>query len=277
MIAKTKFLWSGILVSLAFTSCIKEFLPPDEEPEEEEMVDYTPPPQVYAPLYSINSGLHNNDIEVELYTLGDDHTIYFTLDGTVPTESSTEYTEPIIIAGDGTEEKIKAIAIRDDGEISSPTESYYRIDYEHDPSNKHTDLNIWEVKDLAIGTWAGHVTTPWVTDYNVDFNFMMSGEYTAHALTPSSHNANLNTEHWGPALYYGTDADSPEKTYSIFDMNADGTATANITVLFHVGTTNIDELRYISFSNEAKDYLEFELWHHGQYGPVTFKLARVGG
>lgn len=48
-----------------------------------------------APQFSINGGVYENAIEVQITGEGD---IYYTTDGSVPTKNSTKYTEPIAIA-----------------------------------------------------------------------------------------------------------------------------------------------------------------------------------
>jgi hypothetical protein len=271
MIASNKFLLVILALSMVITSC--ELWEPEEPelPMEDEFTEDI----VTAPRYSLMAGAYSSDIEVELFTFSGEGTIYYTVDGTAPTAGSAEYTEPIQIEGDGTEIDVRAIALYEDDELSDPSASYYKIDYGHNPDEFDGDLPFEQIGNNIQGQWVGHVITKWVEPYNVDFNFNADGSYTAHALSPTNHFGGIS-EYWAPALYYGTDDDSPIKTFDIYDQTADGRGVADIVILFHVGTTNVDELKHISFSNEAHNYLEFELWHHGQYGPVEVKLTKKG-
>jgi hypothetical protein len=58
------------------------------------------------------------------------------------------------------------------------------------------------------------------------------------------------------------------------DMKADGSGTGEITVLFHVGTTVIDELRQVRLGPGGKT-MTLEMWHFGTYGPVRMELTRT--
>jgi len=225
---------------------------------------------ISSPRFSVLAGVYSTDQMVELSTITEGTTIYYTLDGSEPTTASTEYISPILVSGHGTILEIRAIASFDSG-LSDETASYYKIDSHHTPSIYATDLSLTEIKDFMVGEWVGNVTTPWVEPQNVVFQFETDGAYSGRALTAT--NSAVPYEFWGPALYYGTDADHASKVYNIYDIQADGKATADITIYFHVGTTNVDRLRHISFSPDG-NYLEFELWHHMTYGPVRYRLTR---
>jgi hypothetical protein len=55
-----------------------------------------------TPVFSLEGGRYGSDVTVEITCDLDGSVIYYTLDGSDPTTESTPYTEPIIIAGDGT-------------------------------------------------------------------------------------------------------------------------------------------------------------------------------
>lgn len=64
-------------------------------------------PTCAAPTFSIESGTYASTQNVEISTTTEGATIYYTLDGTDPTDNSTEYEEAIEVSDDAT---IKAIA-----------------------------------------------------------------------------------------------------------------------------------------------------------------------
>src|SRR4051812_43866674 len=66
-----------------------------------------------------------------------------------------------------------------------------------------------ELRQAFVGSWAGKVSTPWGDPYAVTATFEANGHYSAHGSG-------------GPAFYYGTDDDSPSKTYVINNLLANG-------------------------------------------------------
>ena len=179
----------------------------------------------YSPRFSVTAGKYTADIEVKLYSkLDDNATIFYTMDGSTPTVNSLEYVKPIKIIGNGTAVQVRAIALYDSeywmwpsGEVekgesgiedwSKVSASYYVIDYSHNPEDYDNSLSLNQVKSNVLGTWVGHVTTPWVEPYNVEFKFYSNGTYSSHAISSSNH-INTGGEHWWPTLYYGTDDNS---------------------------------------------------------------------
>ncbi|MFR7590840.1 MAG: InlB B-repeat-containing protein [Longibaculum sp.] len=80
--------------------------------------EYTMMAQVEKPTSSLNTETVKKGTTIELSTSTEKAKIYYTTDGTIPTEKSTEYQTPIILEKDMT---IKAIAIKeemDDSEVS---------------------------------------------------------------------------------------------------------------------------------------------------------------
>jgi hypothetical protein len=113
-----------------------------------------------------------------------------------------------------------------------------------------------------IGSWEGCVTTPWTSVHHVAVTFRADGTYSAvttESLDDSS----------GPAFYYGTDEDSPEKLYRVNDLQDSGKGGGEIDVHFWPGNSVRDELRNTKLIG---DKLEFELFHFHVYGPVTVRL-----
>jgi hypothetical protein len=77
--------------------------------------------QVATPIASISSGTVNKDTPVTLSTITSGAVIYYTLDGSAPSTSDLQYTQPIIITDNAI--IIRAIAIKD-GMLNSEIASF---------------------------------------------------------------------------------------------------------------------------------------------------------
>lgn len=82
------------------------------------------PVSVDAPAFSVNSGTYSSEFAVELTCATDGATIYYTTDGSTPTEQSTRYTGPITI---GAATILKAVAVDADGNKSRVASASYSI------------------------------------------------------------------------------------------------------------------------------------------------------
>lgn len=122
-----------------------------------------------------------------------------------------------------------------------------------------------QIRKGMNGSWVGMVTTPWVQPYPVAVEFREDGTYSAR---------NLETGNGQPALYYGTDEDSPFKTFLLDSVKSNGDATGEITVYFDVGTSVADEMRHVRLGPGGRT-LSLEMWHFGSYGPVRLDLTRM--
>ncbi len=122
------------------------------------------------------------------------------------------------------------------------------------------------VSSGIVGNWTGTVTTPWQPMHNVTFAFTADGHYSAHCQDDCV------------ALYYGTDDDSPFKTYRLLDVNTAGEVSGDIEIYFggpgSASGTNRDQLLHVVLSADGNN-LTFEMWHDLTYGPVSFRLTRV--
>jgi hypothetical protein len=123
-----------------------------------------------------------------------------------------------------------------------------------------------ELRAGVVGTWVGCATTPWLPPYAVAISFRKDGTYSAVS------NEIVNGQE-AIAFYYGTDDDVPGKRYAISDLQDDGTGVGEIDIVFDVGTVNRGDLRNIRLMG---DKLEFEFFHRGEYGPLTYRLTRSG-
>jgi hypothetical protein len=128
------------------------------------------------------------------------------------------------------------------------------------------EISIGTLAELQKGfqaTWAGCLTTPWVEPYWVTVTFRDDGTYSAAAVNPPD---------GLPAFYYGTDADSPLKRYALNDLQDSLNGIGQIDIVFSATSVNRGELRNIKLMG---DWLEFEFFHRGQYGPLTYRLYRI--
>jgi hypothetical protein len=76
--------------------------------------------------YSLNGGFYASSVSVELYTDGGASTIYYTMDGSTPTEASKVYSAPIKIDKNVT---IRAVSLEEGHFLSPPSGHAYFIDF----------------------------------------------------------------------------------------------------------------------------------------------------
>lgn len=106
-------------------------------------------PQVEAPEMSLAQGSYSGSQTVSLSSVTPGASIYFTLDGSIPTSSSTLYSSPISLSATTT---VKAIAIKGSHLDSPVSARTYRIDEASSPISM-SDLSLW--LDAAHGLTMG--------------------------------------------------------------------------------------------------------------------------
>ena len=74
-------------------------------------------------------------------------------------------------------------------------------------------------------------------------------------------------------FYNGINDDSPDKTYDLIDVKANGECWGELTIYFAPGDTNIDEIRHLTMSDD-QTHLSFDVFHQSIYGPITLTLTR---
>ena len=147
-------------------------------------------PTCVTPTFSPAAGMFLEAQSVTVSTKTEDATIFYTTDGTEPTENSTAYTEPITVSETTT---IKAIAVKDGYNNSSVASATYKIvAFEH----AGTAADPYSVADarLAIETGTGvsevyatGIVSKIVTAYNpqfgnISYNISADGTETAEQL-----------------------------------------------------------------------------------------------
>ena len=66
----------------------------------------------------------------------------------------------------------------------------------------------------------------------------------------------------------------PDAVWVVGEIQNHDKGKGRITILFDVGTTNLDPLDAVHLSDDAAS-LSFELFHDGMYGPLQFDVERV--
>lgn len=115
---KEKLLTFILLFTAIFSSCALF-----EEEKEEEKATVSPV------FFSVPGGDYNEDQSVELSTVTEGASIYYTTDGSMPNTGSTLYTKPVIITGHDTSTTLKAIAVKDGYNNSLLSERVYNLFY----------------------------------------------------------------------------------------------------------------------------------------------------
>jgi hypothetical protein len=211
-----------------------------------------------APNFNTIAGTYNHNLEVRLSSPTGNAIIYYTVDGTVPTMESQVYTSPFVVENDGSVLLIKAIAKSEQSKVSPVSASYYRIDYSYDSEVFNDQLSIIDYQNDIVGRWIGFEDNPWRNPYNVEVTFKSDGTVISNSLTPGE-----------VAFYYGND--NVVNTYTIFDLNSDGSAMGTMVIF---GNQCTGGLRYIKFSPDL-NVLTYEFWHFNEYGPIKHVLTRV--
>jgi len=137
-----------------------------------------------------------------------------------------------------------------------------------------------KLNEELIGTWEGIVNTPWTTPYQIKLTFRADGTYSSEGgwtcLGPKLLLGQYCEPIKSPALYYGTDVDSVEKTYNIYETT-NGNAEGTINIYFETDTVvedEIKEMRIYEGEMTKKTYLNFKMYHLRRYGPLSFSLVK---
>ena len=121
-------------VTVGISSNIQSYAGTSMEQKYEEIETVAAKQTVVAPTANPESGKVKKNSSVTLTTETDGAKIYYTRDGSTPTESSTLYTNPIMIVDDVT---IKAVAVKYGMENSEVAEFEYQLDAS---DTEHPDL-----------------------------------------------------------------------------------------------------------------------------------------
>jgi hypothetical protein len=130
-----------------------------------------------------------------------------------------------------------------------------------DGGNWEQDKLAW-VKAGIVGEWVGTTTNVWEPPcIDVTVSFGASG-YSAHSPGEAC-----------IVFYWGTNADSPFKTYDLNDVKTNGEVYGDITLYFSGGSTVGAEIRHLILSDDKQD-LTFEVWRQTVNNPIVATLKR---
>ncbi|MBN1968750.1 MAG: chitobiase/beta-hexosaminidase C-terminal domain-containing protein [Candidatus Delongbacteria bacterium] len=222
---------------------------------------------VKQPTFSHLAGRYNHDIELTISTSSKNTKIYYTLDGSDPSVNSTLYEDPIIISGDSTQVRVKAWAYSSEMYLLGSVSSFYKIDYTYNDYDFNTDLSLEEFKDKFTGKWIGFTSNEWTSDYNVYFDFRDCGLYSARSISLCDSNECMTS-----ALYWGTDADSFNKTFEIESINC-GIGYGNIILYWSSEVVKEATLNNIRFSKDCNN-LSFSV-NYENSSPLNYVLTRI--
>ena len=129
---------------------LEEYIWGDKKNEPFDYDDYNATVAVRTPTFSPDGGTFTSPQSVTISCATDGATIYYTIDGTTPTASSTPYTEPITVSESLT---LMAIAVKDDEQSSVATASFVINEGGDDPTPTGDNIykKVTSTSDLESG------------------------------------------------------------------------------------------------------------------------------
>lgn len=129
---------------------LEEYIWGDKKNEPFDYDDYNATVAVRTPTFSPDGGTFTSPQSVTISCATDGATIYYTIDGTTPTASSTPYTEPITVSESLT---LMAIAVKDNEQSSVATASFVIKDDGDDPTPTGDNIykKVTSTSDLESG------------------------------------------------------------------------------------------------------------------------------
>ena len=129
---------------------LEEYIWGDKKNEPFDYDDYNATVAVRTPTFSPDGGTYTSPQSVTISCATDGATIYYTIDGTTPTASSTPYTEPITVSESLT---LMAIAVKNDEQSSVATASFVINEGGDDPTPTGDNIykKVTSTSDLESG------------------------------------------------------------------------------------------------------------------------------
>lgn len=178
---------------------------------------------VATPTFSVDAGTYTSIQSVTISCETDGATIYYTIDGTDPTSSSTEYTSAVSIDHSCT---LKAIAIKGDDE-SNVASAAYTINL---PTNYNLVTSITPGQTYVIASGKADGTVQFMTTQNGSIRDKADGSVDSEVLSATGA---------CEVVIYGPDNDG---YYAIYDAAAGGYLSATSNSSNNLGTkTTIDD------------------------------------
>mgnify|MGYP000205104434 CR=1 FL=1 len=127
-------------------------------------INQPPTPKSLQPLFSLTPGNFSTDISLSINAQESGTTIYYTLDGSQPDTTKSQYTTPLSLSGHGTTWNVRAIAKRNGADLSNVVSGTYIINYQMVGSPTITPSS--GSFSSGSGTWNNTVSVtlqPWPT------------------------------------------------------------------------------------------------------------------
>lgn len=189
--------------------------------------------QIPAPVFSVEEGVYYDSLNVSINSVSDDISIYYTLDGSIPTEKSLKYTGYIKIDENT---KVRAKAFKANCVSSAIAESDYKLKVKplsfSLESGNYTDEKTVEIitdtKDVSIFLTIDG-TTPNVNSFEYDGPFIIdeSVQIKAIGMKKGFENSDVATAVYSYSLAKSPEFSLPsgeyfmEKSVEIIPSNAD--------------------------------------------------------
>lgn len=182
------------------------------------------PVSVDAPAFSVNSGTYSSEFAVELTCATDGATIYYTTDGSTPTEQSSKYTGQITI---GTTTILKAVAVDADGNKSRVVSASYSIATLDDNNKLGTTISLdYNSSHQLFSNGANGAVMA-----NQYFSYLRHD--IAHVQMLSSSTRTLSTE--GAGVFKKIDNNM---LFKELDVDGDGAADGNFLQIYNGAATS---------------------------------------
>lgn len=197
--------------------------------------------KVSAPQFNLQSGSYSSDINIVITSPTEGSTIYYTLDGTDPSEFSTEYAEPISISGDGSSSIITAIATHPDKDNSNISSASYTINYlrvstpNFSPStvivnDNHIDVTINCSTSGAAIYYTTNGDDPTILSNKYTDTFILTGRGIPYTLKAIAVKSGMKNSTIG-SVYYQMNK-YPTASFSPYDLEDEVPVDSNITITF---------------------------------------------
>ncbi|MBQ7462657.1 MAG: bacterial Ig-like domain-containing protein [Bacteroidaceae bacterium] len=219
--------------------------------------------KLVAPTFSPSAGAVASGTTVEISDLHTDATIYYTTDGTEPTESSTEYTGAITITA---EQTIKAIAVKSGYTTSDVAEAAYTINLT--PEITVTAAN--PVNVIADGG-SGELTLTY-TNFTVDDE----GDFAVQFY--DENDDEISDPNWIGVAVEDADPSGYKVSYVVLANNGDA-RTAYFKVWALVGSTPIYSNKVTVTQAAPVEYVALVAQYDGKFYAVdgsTFSSGTYG-
>ncbi len=124
------------------------------------------------------------------------------------------------------------------------------------------------------GRWEGLATTPWVGSYRVEITFGADGTYSGRCTEFSPDCCEV--------FYFGTDLDTPLKTYRVEDATLSGDVIGELVLVVHYYYSDPGEFTVSNYPGDLSHIefdatgtrMRFELRRDGK-GPILYDLRRL--